>query len=213
MTFAPKEVGSAVARRLPSMGNLGRWRPLLWLAAAQLLSGVLIGLIWLQWAPTTIAYVVPGEANTTFLIPDEVESQFAGDGRFGVLCALVGIVAGVVAWRFKSNRGPFAVMTLAAAGVLSSILARWMGSQFASGSTTGALGTAIHPPLSLHSISMLWVQSFMAVLAYTALAGLSNDFTLGVTEHNHVEDRGRHRGQGRQGRQGRQGQHGASTRS
>jgi uncharacterized membrane protein YeaQ/YmgE (transglycosylase-associated protein family) len=170
------------------MGLLGRWRSLLWLATAQLLSGVLVGLVWLQWAPTTTAYVLPGEANTTFLIPDEAESQFAGDGRFVVLCALVGLVAGLVAWRFKENRGPFTVVTLAAAGVLSSVLARWIGSYFASGSTTGAVRTAIHPPLSLHSVPMLWVQAFIAVLAYTALVGLSNDSTLGRTQHDHVQD-------------------------
>jgi len=86
----------------------------------------------------------------------------------------------VLTWRIRRARGPVALVLLGAGGVLGSLLARTVGSALASGHTTGAVSTVIHPPLSLHSVPMIWVQALVAIFSYMALAGLSSDPDLGA---------------------------------
>ncbi|MGX7680385.1 hypothetical protein ACSMXN_15965 [Jatrophihabitans sp. DSM 45814] len=151
-------------------------RPAAIVLLVQLALGALAGAVWLAWAPRTVAYVVPGVGNSTILIPDETENQIAGDGRFFVLCVIVGLIIGPVAWLYvKGLRGPIMLAFVLVGGLLSSLLARLIGETFASGKNSGAVRTAIHPPLTLHSTPMLFVQSFAAVLAYVVFAGLSSD--------------------------------------
>jgi hypothetical protein len=59
--------------------------------------------------------------------------------------------------------------------LLSSALASFLGETFSPGSNTGALRTAIHPTLTLHATPLFLAQSFVAVLVYTLLVGLSSD--------------------------------------
>lgn len=149
------------------------WRPLALLVAGQLLAGVLAGLIWRAWAPPTVSYLVAGaEGNPAFVVPQESESQIAGDGRFVLLSILLGMVFGLLAWRLRAIRGPVVLAALAGAGVLSSVLAQVVGELF-SGSPARELNAAFAPALSLHSLPALAVQAFFGVLVYTALAGLS----------------------------------------
>lgn len=150
------------------------WRPLGLVILSQLAAGVLIGLIWLHWAPKTIAYLVAnGSAGDTVLIPAESESQVAGDGRFVVLSLVAGVVFGVLVWGIRSLRGPAPLVALTIGGVLSSLVARTVGERFTPGSNSGKLNSAISPPLSLHAFPVIWLQALIAVLAYTALAGLT----------------------------------------
>jgi hypothetical protein len=153
-----------------------RWRALALLAAGQLAAGVLIGVIWRVWAPKTTSYLLSGGAGKApFVVPDESESQIAGDGRFVLLSVLVGVVFGALAWQLRSRRGPLAVSLLAVTGVLSSLLARAVGELLSHGSSARRVNAAFTPQLSLHAFAALWVQAFFAVLVYTALAGLSSD--------------------------------------
>jgi len=155
------------------------WRPLALLVAAQLLAGVLAGLAWRMLAPQTVSYLLSGgDGKPAFVIPDESESQVAGDGRFVLLSIGVGMVFGLVAWRLRALRGPVVLAALAAAGLLSSVLARVAGELLPSGSPARRVDSAFHPQLSLHSLPALAVQAFFAVLVYTALAGLSADANL-----------------------------------
>ncbi len=163
-------------------------RSLALLLTGQLAAGALIGLVWRAWAPATMSYLLSGAGGTTFVIPDETESQIAGDGRFVLLSVLAGLVFGALAWRLRTHRGPLAIGVLAAGGVLSSLLARGVGELLSSGSAVRRVNAAFSPQLSLHAGPALWVQAFFAVLVYTALAGLSSDPELGRTAGRH----GRH---------------------
>jgi uncharacterized membrane protein YeaQ/YmgE (transglycosylase-associated protein family) len=151
-------------------------RPYLVVGISQLLGGVAIGLMWLAWAPRTVSYLIPGAHNSVVTIPDESERQVSGDGRFLVLCVVAGLLAGVLAWALvRRARGQLMLITVFLGALGSSLLASWLGSVLSGGSNSGALNTAIHPPLSLHATAMLCAQPMLAVLAYTLLAGLSSD--------------------------------------
>lgn len=152
-------------------------RPLAALVAGQLLAGAVIGLIWLSWAPRTVAYLVPlGKDGANVVIPDESESQIAGDGRFFVLCLVLGVAVGLSAWLLVPRlRGPLTLLTVALSAFASSLLAAGVGRLFSHGTAHPAAQTAYHPRLSLHSPGMLLVQSLFAVASYCVLAGLSSD--------------------------------------
>ncbi len=144
--------------------------------AAQLVAGVVVGLVWLAWSPHTVAYLVQGPGAGTVLIPAEAENQVAGDGRFVLLSLGVGVVAGFIAWfGGRSRRGPVVLALLAATGLVSAVVARTVGELLAGGSSTGAAGSVVHPALSLHGTPMLAVQALGAVFVYTVLAGVSSD--------------------------------------
>jgi len=155
------------------------WRPLLVLAAGQLLAGALVGIAWRVWAPTTVSYLLSGAGGKTFVVPAESESQIAGDGRLVVLSVLLGVAFGVLGWRVRAARGPLSLAALAVGGVLSSVLARGIGELLPSGSPARRVNSAFIPHLSLHAFPALWVQAFFGVLVYTALTGLSADPELG----------------------------------
>jgi len=155
------------------------WRPLALLVAAQLVAGVLAGLVWRAWSPHTVSYLLSGgDGKPAFVVPDESESQIAGDGRFVLLSIGLGMVFGLVAWRLRANRGPAVLAALTLAGVLSSVLARTVGELLPSGSPARKVDVAFAPQLSLHSLPALTVQAFFGVLVYTALVGLSADAEL-----------------------------------
>jgi hypothetical protein len=154
----------------------GSVRPLAVVIAGQLFLGVAIGLIWLAWAPSTLSYLIPGNGNAVIVIPDESENQIAGDGRFLLLCAVAGLLAALLTWfGARAHRGPLMLSALGLGALLSSALASLLGETFSPGSNTGALRTAIHPTLTLHATPLLLAQSFVAVLVYTLLVGLSSD--------------------------------------
>ncbi|MEO6502494.1 MAG: hypothetical protein ABIQ09_11345 [Jatrophihabitantaceae bacterium] len=160
----------------PAPRRAGRsWRPLALLVTAQLLAGVLAGLIWRAWAPSSVSYLVAGgEGSPAFVVPAESESQIAGDGRFVLLSIALGMVFGLAAWRLRAIRGPVVLAALAVGGVLSSVLGRAAGVLF-SGSPAREVNAAFTPELSLHALPALAVQAFFGVLVYTALVGLSAD--------------------------------------
>jgi hypothetical protein len=152
------------------------WRPLALLVAAQLLAGVLAGLVWRAWSPHSVSYLISGgQGRPDFVVPVESESQIAGDGRFVLLSIGLGMVFGLAAWRLRANRGPVVLAALAVVGVLSSVLARTVGELLPSGSPARRVDAAFAPQLSLHSLPALAVQAFFGVLVYTALVGLSAD--------------------------------------
>jgi hypothetical protein len=165
-------------RSAPSQPSVAArsWRPLAWLVAAQLVAGVLAGLVWRMTAPSSVSYLLSGgDGKPPFVIPDESESQIAGDGRFVLLSVLLGVVFGLAAWWLRTMRGPVVLGALAVAGLLSSLLARAVGELLSTGSSHRQLNAAFTPQLSLHAGPALAVQAFFAVLVYTALVGLSSD--------------------------------------
>lgn len=175
MTDAVTDTDPAALSPQPS-GPPRYRRPLALLAAAQLLAGLLAGLVWRFTSPSSVSYLISGgDGKPAFVVPDESESQIAGDGRFVLLSLALGMVFGLAAWRLRGPRGPIVLGVLAAAGLLSSVLARAVGELLSTGSTDRELNAAFTPQLSLHALPALAVQAFFAVLVYTARAGLSSD--------------------------------------
>lgn len=146
------------------------------LVAGQLAAGAVIGVVWLFISPRAQAYVLQGQNNAPVIIPAESESQVAADGRFFVLCVIAGLAAGIGAWYLiRQARGWQTLLVVAASGIASALLARWVGHTFASGTDSGPLQTVITPRLVLHGTAFLMTEAFTAVLAYTALAGFTSD--------------------------------------
>lgn len=170
------ELDQAAAPSRPA----GWLRPFGALIGAQLLVGLLIGVVWRLWAPSSVSYLVSNDAGRPVVIPDESEAQIAGDGRFVLLTVLAGLLFGLVAWTVRRYRGPVTAAALAAGGLLGSLLAMATGRLLARGAGSPALNTAFHPRLTLHASAALFVQAFIAVLTYTVLAGLARDPELGL---------------------------------
>ena len=178
------------ATAAPAAATSRSWlRPLAALLAAQLAAGVAIGLIWLWWSPSAVSYLLSDGGGGSVVIPDESEAQVAGDGRFVALTLLAGVLFGLVAWTLRRRRGPLVIAVLGAGSLLGSVLAMATGQWLSGGTASPALNTAFHPKLALHASSALWLQALAAVLAYTALVGLSGDPTLGTVDEQPVSRR------------------------
>jgi len=172
----------------PATGR--RWlRPFGVLVAAQLVAGVLIGVIWRLWAPGSVSYLVSNGAGRPVVIPNESEAQIAGDGPFMVLPLLDGALFGLSAWTLRRYRGPAMAAVLAAGSLLGSVLAMAVGRLLSGGTGSPAVNTAFHPRLTLHGSAALFVQAFIAVLVYTVSAGLSRDPGLGLDAPADESDR------------------------
>ena len=143
------------------------------LARAALLAAVLVvvdalaGLLWAAWSP-------PGPAALVFRSgayePDETEAFVAGDGRFLVIVAVIGILAALVVWFRRPLRGVAAVLGLAVGGLVGS-LAMWLvGHLTGGGNGTGRAvsGSAQRYtprlPLTVHAHGLLFVQPAVSVL-------------------------------------------------
>jgi hypothetical protein len=128
--------------------------------------GALLGVVWSAWSgPQQRAFVIaPGR-----LYPyDEVETMAAGDGRYLVLVAAVGLLAGLFMWlRRPVNRGPVTALALVVGGLVGSALTWWVGYLTGGGTYDGKAGTTIaHLPLTLHMPALLVVEPALAALLY-----------------------------------------------
>jgi hypothetical protein len=134
--------------------------------------GALLGLAWSAWSP-------PGPAATAFgggkFEPSDTEAFIASDGRFLVLVAGVGLLAGGLAWWRARNRGPFVVLGLGVGGLVGALLTELVGHLTGGGSFTGKRYTfsdgsvhevTLHMPLSLHAQGLLFIESAAAALVY-----------------------------------------------
>src|SRR5437899_2018360 len=72
-------------------------------------AGVGLGALWLWWAPARPAAYVIGPG---LIEPDGTESFVAADGRYAVLVAGIGVIAGIVAYCLRPTRGPAMVAGL-----------------------------------------------------------------------------------------------------
>lgn len=153
---------------------------LILLVGGQILAGVLVGLVWRAWSPHTLGYVVAAGAGRGSVIPDESESQIAGDGRFVLLCMLVGLAAALGAWQLRRARGAVTLLCLVAGALLGSLVARQVGTALATGHSSGAVNTTIRLPLRLHADALLTAQAMVAAAVYVLLSGLSSREELGA---------------------------------
>ena len=65
------------------------------------LLGALAGLLWSAWSQSATRGLV---YTKTAIIPDQTEGFISSDGRFVVITAIIGIVAGLIGWRLRARR-------------------------------------------------------------------------------------------------------------
>jgi hypothetical protein len=147
--------------------------------------GAVLGLLWSWWSPARPGAEVLGP---TAFIPDETEAFVASDGRYLLIVTVVGLVAALVAWRWKSRRGPVVLIGMLIGGVTGSLAMELVGHLSGGGSFTGKLykftdGSTerytTHLPVSLHAQGLLFVESTVAALLYGLLVAFATHDDLG----------------------------------
>ena len=140
------------------------------------LVGIVLGLIWGWWSPPgPLARRVPGGTVT-----DETEAFVATDGRYLVLVAVAGLVAGGALWWQTRRRGPLAVWALALGGLAGAALTELAGRLTGGGSFDTVQGGFIRQlPVSLHMKGLLFVEPALAVLVYGLFVAFANHDDLG----------------------------------
>jgi hypothetical protein len=145
-------------------------------------AGALLGLVWEAWSPPGPFGIIYGSGTQ----PDETEAWAAADGRFGMIVAAVGIVAGVVVWLLRRTRGPHVVLALGAGGIAGAALTKWIGHLVRGAAHTvpcyppsGRADCTQHLPLTLHMTGLLYVEPALAILVYGLLVAFAHHDDLG----------------------------------
>jgi hypothetical protein len=168
----------------------GRWAPAadvragIYLVVALAVLGAVLGVIWQWWSPPgPRGFVVAPHS----IQPDETEAFVASDGRFAVICAATGLVAGVVAWFRTSTRGPVTVLALVVGGVLGALLTDVVGHLLGGGAGDGKAQTVL-PELALwvHMRGLLLLEATVAVLVYGLCVAFATEDDLGRPEPQSV---------------------------
>lgn len=152
----------------------------LYLVATLAVLGAVLGVVWQWWSPPgPLGYVVAPHA----IQPDETEAFIAGDGRFAVICAAAGLVAGLAAWFRKPTRGPVTAVALAVGGLLGALLTDAVGHLLGGGTADGKARTILRElPLSVHMHGLLLLEAAVAVLVYALCVAFAADDDLGRPE-------------------------------
>lgn len=138
------------------------------IVAVLALVGAVLGPVWELWSP-------PGPAGVILpagIQADESEAWAASDGRFALITAVVGLVAGVLAWylpRLRAVRGPYVALALAVGGVVGAMLTDLVGWALRGHGKhypCGQLSCIDHLPLSVQMHGLWFLEAFVAVLVY-----------------------------------------------
>jgi hypothetical protein len=162
--------------------RVGQLRAAAVMVLALAVAGALLGIAWEAWCP-------PGPLGAIFpsgVQPDETEAWAAGDGRYAIIVAVVGILAGLGGWALRRGRGPYLVLALVAGGIGGAALTGWIG-HLMRGSSPGfacytAAGKAVceqHLPLTVHMTALLFVEPALALLVFGLLVAFARHDDLG----------------------------------
>lgn len=148
------------------------------LLAALAVVGVLAGVLWKLWTVKTHGF----DIGNGVIVPDETEGWVGADAHFAVITGLIGLVAGVLAWRLRAVRGPAMVISLAVGAVLGSLIAAAVGHLIGGGNHTVQANTNFvdRLPLSVHAHALLFVEGALALIAYLGAALFVDRDDLGV---------------------------------
>lgn len=140
--------------------------------------GCVLGLVWAAWSPAgPAAERVPGG-----IIADETEAFIAGDGRFLVLTALVGVAAGVAAWYLRTVRGPLVPVALGVGGLAGAFLTRTVGHVVQGSSPQIHSHRHVfyaHLALDVHAVGLFFVEGALAVLVFALFVAFTAADDLG----------------------------------
>jgi hypothetical protein len=175
-TFEPRRA----ARRRPRWAPREDLRTGVYVVLVLAVLGALLGVLWQWWSPPgPLGYVVAPHQ----IQPDETEAFIAGDGRFAVICAGAGLLAGLAAWFRTSTRGPVMALALGIGGLLGSYLTGVVGHALAGGTGNGKANTLLqHLPLTVHMRGLYLLEATVAVLVYGVCASFAADDDLGRPE-------------------------------
>ncbi|WAP55491.1 magnesium transporter [Streptomyces sp. S465] len=144
-------------------------------AIAVAVAGVLLGLLWLWWAPK-VPLVSDGSA--VYLANSEGEDAIGADGVFTLLGLAFGVVSAVVVFLLFRRGGIALVVGLAIGGVLASVIAWrlgvWLGptSDVVAHAKSAGKGVTFDGPLKLGAKGALLSWSVAAMVIHLALTGL-----------------------------------------
>ena len=148
--------------------------------------GAVAGLVWMVWTPARPPAQILGGGQ---YIPDETEAFIAGDGRFLVVTAVIGLGAALLAWfTRRHNRGVAVSAALVVGGLVGAALTELVGHLTGGGSAAGRVVTASsgqqfrltqHLPLSVHTSGLLMIEAAVAVLVYGMFAAFTVHDDLG----------------------------------
>lgn len=143
--------------------------------------GAALGPVWSFWSgKQQRAFVLGPHALYPY---DEVETMAAADGRYLLIVAVVGLLAGLVVWRLRDVRGPVVVMGLCVGGSGGAALTWWVGRLVGGGHESGKVGTTItHLQLTLHMRGLVLVEPALAALVYGLFVAFAARDDLGRPE-------------------------------
>lgn len=128
--------------------------------------GAVLGAVWELWSRHSSQLGSRGFVTASGVIPDEKEGFIAGDARFVILTGAVGLIAGLIAWRWRERRGPLMPVALAVGGLLGAALTAVVGHALAAGRTGGPANSVIVIKLSLHAYGLGMIEAVLALLVY-----------------------------------------------
>jgi hypothetical protein len=146
------------------------------------LTGIPAGLAWWALAPRAVFRITEAGPEPVGSPSDEL--LMADDAVFVLVLAVVGLLAGAVAWRLRRRRGVATAVAVAIGGVATAVVAWQLGEVLGVGPTEAQIadvGARVTTSLTLGSPAALAVAPFMAVLAYVVGAVTTHDDGLGRT--------------------------------
>ena len=167
------------------------------LALVLTVAGVPAGLAWWGLAPRADFRIT--DAGPEPVGTPSGELLIADDAVFVLVLAVVGLIAGLAAWRVRRRRGVATVVALAAGAVATSVVAWQVGELLGTGPTEaqiGDVGAVVTTSLTLGSPPAIAVAPFTAVLVYVVRALMADDDGLGRTGDRPVAGPGGRRAPG-----------------
>jgi hypothetical protein len=172
----------------PAAGKAGAGRPALVAAAVcaaivagSALLGLLAGLAWTALAPHVVLVATGG--GSANVVNPETSAFIVADGWFAVLCALGGVVCGLLGWALAVRRhGVLAVLGLLGGGVAAAQIARWAGQRSGQAAFSRQLaasrpGALLRAPVSLgaHGAIAFWPLAACLVVGGIEMIRLLRD--------------------------------------